>query len=166
MLATEQTPRMSSDEECAICLSRVTPGRRMELSCGHVFHASCVRKWFSKSLQCPCCRRGSVEALRLCAGSCKIHVSMKRVLERAPFPDVMSDADKIRDVVGCDVVMRELGVGLEDRAFMLILADVANDAKHFIDMLRRLSSHFETSPAPSRQKSTEDDRRIPSEVPL
>jgi mannitol/fructose-specific phosphotransferase system IIA component len=55
----------------------------------------------------------------------------------------MSDSDKIRDVVGCGVVMSELGVKFEDRAFMMLLADIANDAKHFIDMLRRLSSHFE-----------------------
>jgi hypothetical protein len=157
----------SDDDECAICLGRVTEKRKKTLACGHAFHAACIRRWFSKSLQCPCCRRGSLEAVRECVKSAKIHLSFKRVLERAPFPECMSDADRIRDVVGCGAVMTELGVKFEDRAFMMLLADVANDAKHFLDMLRRLSSYFEQSSCDSAiassLKSPEDEPRIARE---
>lgn len=129
---------MESGIECAICLETVTSNRSRTLECGHSFHKSCIKRWFSKSLQCPCCRKGSIEALRSCRRS-SIHVSIKKVLERGPFPDSMTDMEKICDVLGCQRVMTELGVRMEDRAFLLILADMANDALHFFDMLKRLS---------------------------
>jgi hypothetical protein len=90
---------------------------------------------------------------------------MRRVIERAPFPDCMTDIDKIQDVLACDVVMTELGVPLEDRAFMLVLSDMANDTRHFVDMLKRLSDHFarvvdpSSSSSPSSRKELECDPR-------
>ena len=45
-------------ENCIICLERYeTEERVTELSCGHLFHYSCIEKWFDESTTCPCCRK-------------------------------------------------------------------------------------------------------------
>ena len=39
---------------CPICLSE--DGHLKKLVCGHSFHGTCMKLWFSKCLNCPLCR--------------------------------------------------------------------------------------------------------------
>ena len=39
---------------CIICLEEMTVAKK--LSCGHVFHLACLRRWIEQNLKCPTCR--------------------------------------------------------------------------------------------------------------
>ncbi|XP_039123216.1 RING-H2 finger protein ATL56-like isoform X2 [Dioscorea cayenensis subsp. rotundata] len=44
--------------ECIICIEPYHGGDDTRtLSCGHVFHASCITEWLTRSTICPLCRR-------------------------------------------------------------------------------------------------------------
>jgi hypothetical protein len=48
------------DSECSICLSDLSRGRVVRLSCNstHIFHDECISQWFSVSRKtCPLCRK-------------------------------------------------------------------------------------------------------------
>ena len=51
---------------CAICQEEAEPGAaeptKVQLSCGHVFHAHCVCAWFRERPECPLCRDSPVLA--------------------------------------------------------------------------------------------------------
>lgn len=128
------------DDECPICLDPLKR-RSKALSCGHRFHPSCIKMWFAASISCPCCRRGAVEAIKR-NRNVGIDTAFSKILSRVAFPDAMSDHDRIRDVITNDTVMSSFRVDLVDRAFLLSLCDISNDADHFLDMLRRLRSEF------------------------
>ncbi|KAI3712159.1 hypothetical protein L1987_70708 [Smallanthus sonchifolius] len=48
----------TSKQECSVCLIEFQPDTEINrLSCGHVFHRSCVEKWLNYwNLTCPLCR--------------------------------------------------------------------------------------------------------------
>ena len=43
--------------ECSICLEDVEFYRRKRLSCNHVFHYNCIKKWSKQKNSCPNCRK-------------------------------------------------------------------------------------------------------------
>lgn len=44
-------------ESCSICLAVFEPDDLVStLSCGHLYHSSCISEWLQKTLQCPLCR--------------------------------------------------------------------------------------------------------------
>ncbi|XP_051129315.1 uncharacterized protein LOC127250199 [Andrographis paniculata] len=47
-----------SEETCSICLEvmRGSECEAMKMSCSHVFHGDCIRKWLRTSHYCPVCR--------------------------------------------------------------------------------------------------------------
>lgn len=47
------------NDDCGICFEKMTlpPGNPVALRCCHVFHMSCVSKWFSEKNTCPTCRQ-------------------------------------------------------------------------------------------------------------
>lgn len=45
----------TTDTNCAICQENVTCATRIR-PCGHCFHSSCIREWFSMNPRCPVCR--------------------------------------------------------------------------------------------------------------
>ena len=47
-----------------------------------------------------------------------------------------------RDVIMNDTVMKSFRIEIVDRAFLLTLVDISNNAEHFLDMLRRLRCEF------------------------
>lgn len=49
---------LTRDRECSICISEFEPTTEVNhLSCGHVFHKSCLEKWLSYwNTTCPLCR--------------------------------------------------------------------------------------------------------------
>lgn len=49
---------MQLSDECTICLDEFTPGIRVrQLPCGHVFHSTCIARWFiERSAVCPLCK--------------------------------------------------------------------------------------------------------------
>ena len=59
-------------------------------------------------------------------------------MDRTPFHPSMSDHQKITQVLDVQVVMNAWRVKEEDRAFLWGLADMANDAPHFLNMLHRI----------------------------
>ena len=128
---------MREGDECAICLAALPARpRKLEL-CGHAFHAKCIKRWFARSVLCPCCRRGSVEAVARGENTALATV-FKRVLSRAPFPPEATDHDKIVATICSSAIMRAWMVDEADRAFLMILASIANDCTHFLDMLHRI----------------------------
>jgi hypothetical protein len=46
-----------SGAECSVCLAQMSCGQQVaRLSCGHMFHRSCIVRWFARSRRCPYCR--------------------------------------------------------------------------------------------------------------
>jgi len=47
------------NQRCTICMKLIDETERNagELICGHVFHSSCIEKWFLENASCPCCRK-------------------------------------------------------------------------------------------------------------
>ena len=43
-------------KQCSICFETITSDQLHCLPCAHVFHDSCVRRWFEESASCPVCR--------------------------------------------------------------------------------------------------------------
>ncbi len=44
-----------SEENCAICIS-VLSDQVLKTKCNHVFHETCLKNWFQRKQNCPCCR--------------------------------------------------------------------------------------------------------------
>ena len=42
--------------ECAICLCIIKLDKLYTLKCKHIFHKSCINKWFKCANTCPICR--------------------------------------------------------------------------------------------------------------
>jgi len=59
---------------CVVCRDDMTTGDKTRaLSCGHVFHETCVNTWLRRARQCPLCRRsvgGGCLSLRTCILVC------------------------------------------------------------------------------------------------
>jgi hypothetical protein len=127
-------------DACPICLDPLQK-KAKTLGCGHSFHAACIRGWFARAVSCPCCRRGSVDAIKR-GRNVAIDTAFARVLARAPFPAGMSDHERIVDILACDKVMDAFRVSVQTRPFLLVLSGIANDVPHFLDMLRRLRPEF------------------------
>lgn len=43
-------------KQCSICFETIMSDQLHCLPCAHVFHDSCVRRWFEQSVSCPVCR--------------------------------------------------------------------------------------------------------------
>jgi hypothetical protein len=50
---------LTMNDECVICLAHITGDTGIAvLSCRHIFHLSCVYRWFQEGEStCPCCRQ-------------------------------------------------------------------------------------------------------------
>ncbi len=50
--------------QCAVCMEPLIDGQHpvdtKSLSCGHIFHTSCVNPWLAQHAQCPACRTDHV----------------------------------------------------------------------------------------------------------
>ncbi len=42
-------------DECSICLQLIYIDRK-KISCGHIFHLKCIKKWNKSNIACPLCR--------------------------------------------------------------------------------------------------------------
>lgn len=48
----------SNDLLCSICILDIEKNtKHAVLECNHFFHKECIRKWLTKKMNCPCCRR-------------------------------------------------------------------------------------------------------------
>ena len=46
-----------SVNDCSICLEKMKQKNKIKfLKCGHVFHATCIKKWNNITKTCPICR--------------------------------------------------------------------------------------------------------------
>ncbi|PKI65823.1 hypothetical protein CRG98_013777 [Punica granatum] len=46
-----------TSSDCSICLGAFKAGMELtEMSCSHIFHGSCIKKWLKQSHTCPLCR--------------------------------------------------------------------------------------------------------------
>lgn len=46
-----------TDEECPICLDKISLETKYVAKCKHVFHIHCLDKWCTNRLSCPMCRK-------------------------------------------------------------------------------------------------------------
>ena len=37
---------MEKQDECSICLTKLTNSNLKKLKCGHIFHYDCINKWY------------------------------------------------------------------------------------------------------------------------
>lgn len=49
-----------NEEICPICIA-VLSEQVLKTNCNHIFHESCLRQWFEKKQNCPCCRKSLKE---------------------------------------------------------------------------------------------------------
>eukprot|EP00347_Sterkiella_histriomuscorum_P024413 403331202 len=49
-----QEDLVGMDNTCIICLEEIKKAKK--LSCGHIFHLNCLRRWLEQNVQCPTCR--------------------------------------------------------------------------------------------------------------
>lgn len=51
--------------ECPVCFDDMTRNNNIHLSCDHVFHRTCLRKWLTTNhaQNCPCCRKDVSESV-------------------------------------------------------------------------------------------------------
>ena len=84
--ARQQTLKDIAKEECAICLGSISSRRSCRsLSCKHVFHKRCIRRWFGRgTLTCPTCRSVCLE--NLCMNGSALHVQIRVLLRTIPPP--------------------------------------------------------------------------------
>lgn len=64
---------LRQDAQCVICCSDFDAGETLEElpGCEHVFHGSCIRRWFTRTSSCPICRRLlSAAGEGVCPGVC------------------------------------------------------------------------------------------------
>lgn len=43
-------------KQCSICFESIMSDQLHCLPCAHIFHDSCLRRWFEQSVSCPVCR--------------------------------------------------------------------------------------------------------------
>lgn len=43
--------------ECSICYECINTPDKLTISCGHVFHSACMKKWKEQNESCPMCRK-------------------------------------------------------------------------------------------------------------
>jgi hypothetical protein len=44
------------DQECSICMKNIPKHEFYKTICNHIFHKTCVKKWFQLKHTCPICR--------------------------------------------------------------------------------------------------------------
>ena len=45
---------------CCICLDNILENNIYKTSCNHIFHHTCLQKWFEKKKSCPYCRNENI----------------------------------------------------------------------------------------------------------
>jgi len=72
--ADEEMIGNDSSSSCSICLEKFTVGIEVSvLSCKHIFHTTCVRRWICESNSCPTCREGRAVARGSISCLCGCH---------------------------------------------------------------------------------------------
>jgi hypothetical protein len=56
--------RKEEEDVCAICLENFRNDKGVKLTCGHLYHKTCIDKWTAVSDACPLCKRTISPALR------------------------------------------------------------------------------------------------------
>jgi E3 ubiquitin-protein ligase synoviolin len=60
--ALEKCADVGGDGSCPICREEMSVGKA--ISCGHVFHKHCLKKWVERQQVCPICRQSMFDNLR------------------------------------------------------------------------------------------------------
>lgn len=68
----------TEDMQCPVCLDAITTDAVKLNQCEHVFHRSCIERWFNNHTTCPVCRTNYSEEQRANNNSSPIHNPMRR----------------------------------------------------------------------------------------
>lgn len=60
-LEAEEPEDTKEEAECLICQEEMSKERVSQLSCGHIFHKSCISSWLQRKASCPTCRKAITE---------------------------------------------------------------------------------------------------------
>ena len=83
-----QTALVMHEEPCTICWEGMAVDTYADnLTCGHVFHMTCLQTWFITQRQCPMCRRPHVGALLNAVSTARARIRSNIVLTCAFEPD-------------------------------------------------------------------------------
>lgn len=52
----EKLIKIDDNDICSICLEDLKNGKCVVLSCEHIYHKDCIKKWLKKNETCPNCR--------------------------------------------------------------------------------------------------------------
>ena len=55
----KESAKLQCETECSICLIKLDNKKRIisQLNCDHLFHKTCINKWFKQKYTCPNCRK-------------------------------------------------------------------------------------------------------------
>lgn len=124
-------------KECSICLGVVKPRSSKRLTCGHVFHRRCIKKWFGRgSLTCPLCRVVCLHEL----GSSHPLVSarIRHLLRMLPAPPSICFAAYMLGLLNSPPVVEALGIAADQQQLLIELAYQSFTQHHFFEYLRQL----------------------------
>jgi len=136
---------MGPCSECPVCLDEMKNPRKLE--CGHIFHARCVSKWFTKhgAAKCPCCRQPALAWL----SKSKAKLSTRLT----SFVDTLDDTRKDGEFWPAWLVAHLQGTDAFDDTERLFLKDLSFqsfDRDSFFLMLRKLECSAPGTSPPSR----------------
>jgi len=73
-LETEAVTSLTEEEECLICQDEMGREKVTQLTCGHIYHKSCIASWLKRKASCPTCRQAvtkeSINGTALAATLC------------------------------------------------------------------------------------------------
>jgi len=52
-LETEAVTSLTEEEECLICQDEMGREKVTQLTCGHIYHKSCIASWLKRKASCP-----------------------------------------------------------------------------------------------------------------
>ena len=146
------TPVQTVDSNCAVCMEVMTTRNYRELSCGHLFHKKCLKKWkLEGNRTCPMCRQEFDQP------EFKVTVTIEPVGPNADeyVSNVFDTSDQI------DSIIDNMGIDLDElRQFSTRMTMEAEDLTTLRSVLGRIGielndSDFSTLSAPPAVPDTE-----------
>lgn len=124
----------AAEVECPVCMLSIPKRSARGMSCGHVFHARCIGRWFARGqLTCPMCRSICLEQLRG-----KLSMRLAKIVKT--IPPVATDffPTYIIGVLGLPSVAKALDLPDDDHQMLVELAYQSWTREMFFANLRML----------------------------
>lgn len=87
-------PSLTQDAHCLICCTDFEIGEELGSlpGCGHFFHCECIRRWLSRAVTCPLCRKNLAKAVGCHRVRCPAALVAQRLAGRSGAIETFSSA--------------------------------------------------------------------------